>query len=576
MSEWADNNRILTREESPSAGLWNTDNTPYLRDIMDTFTDKTTQITTVLKATQLGFTEAAVNICGYTIDRSPCRIFYVMPDEDLAKDFSVDRLQKALKNTPNIAKKIESADRSKALVVRFPGGFIRLSGANSPAKLASWPIPRVIMDEVDKFPQWTGREANPVSLVKERTKNWPWRKILVGSTPTTEWGYVYRSYMESEIHYQFYVPCPECGHYQTLKFPNLKFPTVIDDQRLSRETYYECEQCHHHIRDKEKLPMLRKGKWIADEQLNYKPKVVGYRLNTLYSPWVSFAEVAKEFLKSKDDPTSLMNFVNSWLGEPWKSKSSEVKAKAVLDKKTDIPHGIVPHETLILTAGVDRQQGYFYWVVRAWMPGMRSTKIANGSAETWDDLKPIMDQYWPIENSEKKMQIILYAVDSGYATEDTYDFCQFAYGQATVAIPVKGASQALAGYYKRVNLQPNEKGRTWQRAMILYEIDTNKYKDLIMYRLNKELGEEGCWMVDADTDEEYANMITAEQKVRDGDKEVWRQIGKRPNHYLDCEVYAYLAADVMNIRNLQPAPTIQEKKKELVDDMIPQYFNPEG
>lgn len=136
MSEWADTNRILTREESPSAGLWNTDNTPYLRDIMDTFTDKTTQVTTVLKATQLGFTEAAVNICGYTIDRSPCRIMYVMPDEELAKDFSVDRLQKALKNTPQIAKKIEAADRSKALVVRFPGGFIRLSGANSPAKLA--------------------------------------------------------------------------------------------------------------------------------------------------------------------------------------------------------------------------------------------------------------------------------------------------------------------------------------------------------------------------------------------------------------------------------------------------------
>jgi len=236
------------------------------------------------------------------------------------------------------------------------------------------------MDEVDKFPQWTGREANPVSLVKERTKNWPWRKILVGSTPTTEWGYVYRSYMESEIHYQFYVPCPECGHYQTLKFHSLKFPTVIDDQRLSRETYYECEQCHYHIRDKHKLPMLRKGKWIADEQLTYKPKIVGYRLNTLYSPWVAFAEVAKEFLKSKDDPTSLMNFVNSWLGEPWKSKSSEVKAKAVLDKKTHIKSGIVPKETLILTAGVDRQQGYFYWVVRAWMPNLRSMKIANGSA----------------------------------------------------------------------------------------------------------------------------------------------------------------------------------------------------
>ena len=499
-----------------------------------------------------------------------------MPDEDLAKDFSVDRLQKALKNTPNIARKIESADRSKALVIRFPGGMIRLSGANSPAKLASWPIPWVIMDEVDKFPQWTGREASPVSLIKERTKNWPWRKILVGSTPTTEWGFVYRSYMESDAHFQFYVPCPECGHYQTLIFKNLKFPTVIDDRRLARETYYECENCHHHIRDREKLPMLRRGKWVADEKLDYKPKFVGYKINTLYSPWVAFADVAKEFLRSKDDPASLMNFVNSWLAEPWKSKTAEVKAKQVLDKRTDIPSGIVPKETLILTAGVDRQQGYFYWVVRAWMPKMTSMKIANGSAETWVDVKAIMDQFWPVEDSDEKMQVVLYAVDSGYETEDTYSFCYYAYGDAQVAIPVKGASQSLSGYYKRTNLQPNiEKGRNWNRALTLFEIDTNKVKDFIFYRMNKELGEEGCWMVDADTNEEYANMITAETKVRDGDKEVWRLIGKKDNHYLDCEVYATVAAMIMNVQNFQPQEQ-PAKTKNTYDDMIPSYFNPEG
>jgi len=463
------------------------------------------------------------------------------------------------------------------LVIRFPGGMIRLSGANSPAKLASWPIPWVIMDEVDKFPQWSGREASPVSLIKERTKNWPWRKILVGSTPTTEWGFVYRSYMESEAHYQFYVPCPECGHYQTFQFKNLKFPTVVDDRRLIRETYYECENCHHHIRDKEKLLMLRKGKWQPDEELGYKPKLVGFKINTLYSPWVAFADVAKEFLRSKDDPAALMNFVNSWLAEPWKSKSAEVKAKAVLDKKTKIPSGIVPSETLILTGGVDRQQGYFYWVIRAWMPKMGSMKIANGSAETWDDVKRIMDQFWPVENSDRKMQVILYAVDSGYETEDTYDFCYYAYGDAQVAVPVKGASQALVGYYKRTKLQPNiEKGRNWQRTMDLFEIDTNKVKDFIFYRMNKELGEEGCWMVDADTDEEYANMITAEHKVRDGDKEVWRLIGKKDNHYLDCEVYNTVAAMIMNVQNMQTESPEEMPQQTTMDDIIPDYFNPEG
>ncbi|UTW68665.1 phage terminase large subunit family protein [Anaerobacillus sp. HL2] len=37
-------------------------------------------------------------------------------------------------------------------------------------------------------------------------------------------------------------------------------------------------------------------------------------MNTLYSPFVRFGEIAKEFLASKDDPEALQNFVNSWLG----------------------------------------------------------------------------------------------------------------------------------------------------------------------------------------------------------------------------------------------------------------------
>lgn len=548
VSEWADKNRILSREESPTAGKWNTDNSPYLKAIMDTFTDNTTQITTFLKPSQVGATEAGINICGYTVDYNPCRLLYVMPDEELAKDFSVDRLQKSLKQTPSIKKKLAGADRSKALAVRFPGGFIRLTGSNSPGKLASWAIPRVIMDEVDKYPQWAGREASPVSLVKERTKNWAWRKILVMSTPTTEYGYVYKSYMDSEIHYKYHVPCPECGHYQEFKFKNLKFPDVLNDERLAKETYYQCEQCGHHIKDSDKLKMLRKGKWIPDEQLSYQPKTVGFRLNTIYSPWVRFHEVAKEFLASKDEPPKLMNFVNSWLGEPWKSKVSMVKSRAVLERKTNIKSGIVPKDTVLLTGGVDCQQGYFYWVIRAWQKDMKSQKIANGSAVTFDDVKNIMDRNWQIDGSEETMQVVLYAVDSGYNSEEVYDFC---YTNYPVSVPVKGLSKPITGYYRRKQLTPSEYRSTIGQGQILYEVDTNKYKDLIMYRLGKQPGEAGGWTVDADTDSEYADMVTAEQKVMVDGREVWKEISSaRPNHYLDCEVYAYVAADIMNIKSL--------------------------
>lgn len=547
--------------------MWKTENTPYLKAIMDSFTDKTTQVITFLKPSQVGATEAGINICGYVVDASPSRVFYVMPNDDVAKDFSTGRLQKALRNTPSIAKKLGQTNKSKALMLRFNGGFIKLTGANSPSKLASWAIPRVIMDEVDKYPQWTGREASPISLIMERTKNWAWRKILIMSTPTTENGNVYKSYENAEQHFTFYIPCVECGHYQELVFNQLKFPNTLNDAELAQETYYECIKCKHHMTDRDKLISLKKGKWIADEKLAMKPKTVAYRLNTLYSPWVRIYEVAREFLKSKDDPTALMNFVNSWLGEPWKTKVASVKSRAVVEHKTSVPCGIVPKGTFMLTGGVDVQQGYFYWVIRAWQNNGRSQKIANGSAMTFDDVRNIMDKYWDMESSDKKMQVVLYAIDSGYNTQAVYDFC---YSNFPVTIPVKGLSTDIAGYYRRKSLLPQDYGNTWATPQNLYEVDTNKYKDLIAYRLSKGVNEDGSWNVDADTDDEYASMITSEQKVLlQNGREVWQQIGKRPNHYLDCEVYAYLAADVLNVRiykdgeEIQPMNTIDGETGEV-------------
>ena len=159
-----------------------------------------------------------------------------------------------------------------------------------------------------------------------------------------------------------------------------------------------------------------------------------------------------------------------------------------------------------------------------------------------------MDRNWQIEDSDETMQVVLYAVDSGYNSEEVYDFC---YTNFPVSIPVKGLSKPIAGYYRRKQLTPSQYRNARGQGNVLYEVDTNKYKDLIAYRLSKNLDEKGSWAVDADTDSEYADMITAEQKVIVDGKEVWKEISSaRPNHYLDCEVYAYVAADIMNIKSL--------------------------
>lgn len=62
-------------------------------------------------------------------------------------------------------------------------------------------------------------------------------------------------------------------------------------------------------------------------------------------------------------------------------------------------------------------------------------------------------------------------------------------------------------------------------------------------------------MVHKDCDLEYAEQVTAEHKIteRAGGKEVQRWVLKSShadNHYLDCEVYAAAAADVLEVRSL--------------------------
>lgn len=563
VSEWADNYRVLTKDESSFAGTWKTQRVPYLKAIMDAFTKETIESITLLKATQIGATEAGINMVGYTIDRDPSRILYILPDADLAKDFSNDRLQKALLHCPTVAEKFD-VNNSKNQVLRFEGGFVKLEGAQSPGKLASWSVPKVIMDEIDKYPQWTGREASPLKLAKERTKNWPDRKIALFSTPTTEQGNIYQAYLAADVRYKFYMPCPACGKWQTFDFENVKIPKNkgkgFEPLVARKEAYYQCPACHAKINDTDKKEMLNKGKWVADKQIE-NPRNIAFHINSLYSPWVTFGDVAEEFVRSKDEPSKLMNFVNSWLGEPWKPKAASVAATTIMHQKTNIPQGLVPKWAKLLTGGVDCQKGYFYWVIRAWGANMTSQLIANGQAMTWGDINTVMDQNWPIEDSQETMQVNLYCVDSGYNTEEAYEYC---YQRYPYCVPVKGASHAMIKPFNITQLRPRDK---WVQPQVLYVLDTDQYKNMMFARIAKDVNSAGSWRINADTTREYADMITSEQKViteKDGrSTETWQQItSSKPNHYLDCEVYAAAAADIMNVRALVDEDTQEIKQEE--------------
>ena len=95
VSEWAEKYRILD-ESSNLSGKWSNDITPYLIGIMDAFHDSFIREIYFCKATQVGGTEALINILGYLITQSPAPSMIVYPSDDLAKDVSNDKDRKSV------------------------------------------------------------------------------------------------------------------------------------------------------------------------------------------------------------------------------------------------------------------------------------------------------------------------------------------------------------------------------------------------------------------------------------------------------------------------------------------------
>ena len=86
VSQWAERFRILD-ESSNFSGKWSNDITPYMIGVMDAFNDPYIQEINFVKSTQVGGTEAMLNMLGWIIMNDPAPTMIVYPTDDLAKGY---------------------------------------------------------------------------------------------------------------------------------------------------------------------------------------------------------------------------------------------------------------------------------------------------------------------------------------------------------------------------------------------------------------------------------------------------------------------------------------------------------
>ena len=561
VSEWAEKYRQLDAKTTARPGPWRNSSTPYLKGLMDEFNNYETEEIVFVKPTQVGGTEAILNMIGFVIDEDPSPAMVVYPTDELAKSISKNRIEPMLLNSPTLKEKYHEND-SSVLEMQFDDMYLSLVGSNSPSGLASKPIKYLFLDETDKYPGASKKEADPVSLAKERTKTFHNRKIVLASTPTLKNNHIWEAKENADIEKHYLMPCPHCGRKIEFKFSNLRFP---DDESMSyadraERARYVCQECGSIITDSQKYIMLQQGTWeIVERKTQFARKVV-FWLNTLYSPFVRFAEVAKEFLMSKDDSEAFQNFVNSWLAEPWEDTKLKTSADLVMDRQTELPELIVPEWAKLIVGGVDVQENSLYVSIRAFGNHITSQNIFHKQVLNFSAVEQIMNTPYRNANGDEFI-VSLCLIDSGYDADSTYDFCA---DNSDWAVPVKGASNPMINHYKISKINKTD-SKAYGMSLVI--VDTGKYKDMIASRMRKKNGR-GSWMVYKGCDREYAEQVTAEHKINvktnNGKvKQEWHlKSSHADNHYFDCEVYCMAAADILGIRTAHLNDEVEEQQQQ--------------
>jgi len=576
VSEWADRYRILSSRFSAEPGPWRTSRVPYLREPMDAFAEDGVEIVVAVWATQLGKTEGlCVNCAGWVIDQNPAPALFVAPVKEPNATRIAERLVDMVRSSPRLRGHLTgSLQDAKGYVKRFDTCTLRVGWAGSPASLASDPICYVWLDETDKFPSWSGQEADPIALALERTKTFRTRrKIVLTSTPTTQNGYIWRAWQRALQHH-YWVPCPHCGEYQVLRFgiDTVRWPEDERDPdriRSQQLAWYECEHCHERIDDHQKPAMLTNGRWLqADQTITRRRKtvgapqasrVVGYHLNALYSPWLTWSDVAAAFLASKDEPARLMNFRNSWEALPWIEAADDVEADELERNILPYDRGLVPSEAEVLVAAVDVHSEVgpplFYYVLRAFGAGETSWLVREGVIEGWEALTNIVLGEYPRENGGVE-RARLVGIDCRYRTGEVYAWCE---RHREVARPLAGHGKGrMHSLLKPVRVDYRQRsGRVIRGRLVRWNVDVGHYKAALVRHIQTAQGEPGAWYLHRQVSPEYCEQVTSEHLVRRYDRrghqvEVWE--AKRPgveNHYLDCEVYALVLADMLGVRHLR-------------------------
>lgn len=594
-AQWVETHMSIPEGYAAMPGRVNLNVTPYLRGMFDALDDPQVEIITCLFGTQLGKSLFAYGSMLSLTCQSPGPILLVMPTEPDARELAGGLLKDFVIDSPPARDRLVADERGITKEgFNFESCNWYFAWSNSAASLARRAIRYVFYDEVEKYPPFVGREADPIRLGDARLRtyrNTTGCKSIRISSPTTREGLMGRSFEQSDRRL-FWAPCPECGLYQPLTWSQVRWPKSAgghsidsDEIRESNLAWYQCKQCERQWSDADRIEAMRRSVWVpsgcrANEDgivVGDIPRSIhaGFQISALYSFFVRLNQLVASFLEAQHDLGALMAFVMQDLGEFWEEKETEIAEEPLRNHRESYSMGFAPEGVQVITCAVDVQRGYFVTETRGWGYGLESwvldCRIIQSDMQLHEYLRDKRfprtnaDGEWIDELTMPSLSIRLVLIDARDQTSYIYELIQ---AWSDVDIRPAMGSDYMAGALK-VKASPITKSartkRAYQYAMLRYLFEDLFWKDTAARLAQVNEPGPGYMHLPADIPDEWFRQFMSERKVID------RRAGKRgrtkrplrywkarsehtPNHYWDCAVLNCLATDeqIGNLRNLRP------------------------
>ncbi len=600
-STWAEQKRYLPPQVTPLPGLYSFDVAPYVREILDCMDpDSPVREVAWMKGAQIAATTGALeNAIGYYIEHvKNAPMMMVTADADLAQ-MRMDSYVTPMLQHSELMHLVKSADESNRRktgktskrVEWIGGGFLVPFGAQNANKLRSLSIQVLLGDEVDGWPMVVGVEGDPVALVKKRTSAYESsRKELWLSTPTIKGQSRIEEMFRRGDQRRYFVRCLRCEFSQVLRWSHVDesgtvsgivWETQGEGGRLvPGSVRYLCQHCGHPHTDDDKIKLLSPdngAEWRPTAE-PAAPEIRSYHLSALYSPagMQTWTSCVQQWLEAWDadrsrvrDVEKLQVFYNTVLGESFELHGDHVRFENVsAHRRHFYRYGEVRNRALeqhcggpalIVTCAADVHKDSLKVATFAWCRDRRGVLLDYWTLEgvservddpgTWGALREIIERKQYVADDGKRYPIQLTLVDSGYLTDQVYEFC----GEYRSGVhPIKG--QDVTHRSVRVPEFAEFKNA---RGLLAFGITVDLYKDRWSAALRSEWSGEGLqpnghFNAPLDVTDAQLKELTAEVKREVIDKRTgkrlgvkWHRVSGRPNELWDLLVYNNAALDLI-------------------------------